>query len=139
MQNIYIPWVTKICGIGKWRYQGDSIVPLFSKILDVNVPLDHTRRAISVCISLRLFFCGRDIVFFYLEETCYSRCVFIRVFPLGQVLQSLCLLFFIKFLFFHQMCFLFHLKSFFCSRDIQVFVIFSLLHFPDTKGQMEVE
>ena len=47
--------------------------------------------------------------------------------------------FFIKFLFFHQMialqklkkCFLFHLKSSFCSRNIQIFVIFPFLHFPD--------
>ena len=56
---------------------------------------------------------------------------------------------FIKFLFFHQMialqiyekCFLFNLKSSFRSRDIQIFVFFSLpLHtFPNSKGQMEVE
>ena len=31
-------------------------------------------------------------------------------------------------------CFLFHLKSTFCSRDIQIFVIFSI-----SKRQMEVE
>ena len=37
--------------------------------------------------------------------------------------------------------FLFHLKSSFRSRDIQIFVIFfpSFPHFPDSKGQMEVE
>ena len=47
---------------------------------------------------------------------------------------NLCLLFFIKFLFFYQMItlwkhekhFLFHLKSYFRSRDIQMFVTFSL-------------
>ena len=50
-------------------------------------------------------------------------------------LYSLSPLFFIKFLFFHQMialqkrfekCFSFHLKSFFHSWDIQIFVIFPL-------------
>ena len=37
--------------------------------------------------------------------------------------------------------FLFHLKSYFRSRDIQIFVIFfpSFPPFPNTKGQMEVE
>ena len=47
----------------------------------------------------------------------------------------MCPLFFIKFLFFHHMvpfknyekCFLFHLKMYFRSRDIQIFVIFSFL------------
>ena len=34
-------------------------------------------------------------------------------------------------------CFLFHLKSSFLSCDIHFFVIFP--HFPDSKGQMEVE
>ena len=48
--------------------------------------------------------------------------------------QSLCPLFFIKFLFFtkcypfknFEKCILFHLKSYFRSRDIQIFVIFPL-------------
>ena len=37
--------------------------------------------------------------------------------------------------------FFFHLKSSFCSQDIEIFVIFYLpfLHFPDSKGQMELE
>ena len=35
--------------------------------------------------------------------------------------------------------FLFHLRSSFRSRDIQIFVIFPVPHFPDSKGQMEVE
>ena len=37
--------------------------------------------------------------------------------------------------------FLFHLKSSFRSQDIQVFVVFfpSFQHFPDSKGQIEVE
>ena len=50
---------------------------------------------------------------------------------------------FIKFLFFHQVIalqklwmFFSHVKSYFHSRDIQMFVIFPL---PDSKGQMEVE
>ena len=52
--------------------------------------------------------------------------------------RKLCSLFFIKFLFFHKMialqncekCFLFHLKSCFRSRDIQIFVFFPLpFHF----------
>ena len=39
-----------------------------------------------------------------------------------------------------EKCFLFHLKSSFRSRDIQIFVIFYLpFHFPDSKGQIEVE
>ena len=58
-------------------------------------------------------------------------------------------IFFIKFLFFYQMialqklwkCFLFHLKSSFRSREIQIFCNFSLSfpRFPDSKGQMKVE
>ena len=36
-------------------------------------------------------------------------------------------------------CFLFHQKSSFRSRDMRIFVIFSLPQFPDSKGQMEVE
>ena len=36
-------------------------------------------------------------------------------------------------------CFLFHLKTYFNSRDIQVFVIFSLSKLPVLKGQMGVE
>ena len=55
--------------------------------------------------------------------------------------------FFLSFLFFHQMialqklkkCFLFYLKTYFNSRDIQVFVIFSLSKLPVLKGQMGVE
>ena len=41
----------------------------------------------------------------------------------------------------YEKCFLFHLKSSFRSRDIQIFVFFfpSFPHFPDSKGQMEVE
>ena len=35
--------------------------------------------------------------------------------------------------------FLFHLKSSFRFRDIQIFVIFPFPHSPDSKGQMEVE
>ena len=36
--------------------------------------------------------------------------------------------------------YLFHLKSFFRSRDIQIFVIFSLpFHFPGSVEQMEME
>ena len=31
------------------------------------------------------------------------------------------------------------LKSSFRSKDIQVFVVFPFPHFPDSKGQMEVE
>ena len=49
--------------------------------------------------------------------------------------------------FFHQMValqkllksLLFCLKRSFCSWDIQIFVIFSFPHFPDSKGQMNME
>ena len=53
-----------------------------------------------------------------------------------EVLNTkLCLLFFINFLFFHQIIafqkfekyFLLHLKSSFCTKDIQIFVIFPFL------------
>ena len=40
----------------------------------------------------------------------------------------------------YEKCFLFHLKSSFRSQDIQLFVLFpSFPHFPDSKGQVEVE
>ena len=54
-----------------------------------------------------------------------------------------------KFLFFHQMValqklsksFLFQQKSSFRPRDFQIFLFFlpSFPHFPDSKGQMELE
>ena len=63
---------------------------------------------------------------------------------MGYIFQSLFLLFFITFLFFHQMIafqklwtmFFFQLKSSH-SWDIQIFVIISLPNFSDSKGQME--
>ena len=42
-------------------------------------------------------------------------------------------IFFIKFKNYEK-CFLFHIKSSFRSRDIQIFVFFPFPHFPDAKG-----
>ena len=84
---------------------------------------------------LRLLF-----VFWKNFEKCLERTHGILVFQnfwrtitLENQYLSLCPLFFIKFLFFHQMialqnyekCFLFNLKRSFCFQDIQIFVIFS--------------